>query len=106
MDQDDDIQADWSATELSVLRSAELDVPAPGAVDRTLAAVGVGAALSAGVGSATMLGTTARLGTAAHGSLWFKWMSAALVAGGIAGVVFFARHQGTNERAAASAANP
>jgi hypothetical protein len=107
MDQDDDIQADWSATELSVLRSAELDVPAPGSVDRTLAALGVSAALGAGVGvgGATMLGTGARFGSGAHGSLWLKWLSAALVGGGIAGVVFFARHREKSAPFAASATN-
>jgi hypothetical protein len=107
MEQDDDIQADWSSVELSVLRSAELDVPARGSVERTLAAVGVGVTLGAGVGigSAAALGAATRFGAATRGSLWLKWLSAALVGGGIAGIVFFARHREKRESTVASGAN-
>lgn len=92
---DSDIQADWSETEMSVLRSAELDAPPRGSVERTLTAIGVGAALGAGAG----VGTTSSLGGVAkasssmvHGSMLLKWLAAAAVSGGIAGAIFVHRH--------------
>jgi len=92
---DSDIQADWSEAEMSVLRSAELDAPPRGSVERTLTAIGVGAALGAGAG----VGTTSSLGGVAkasssmvHGSMLLKWLAAAAVSGGIAGALFVHRH--------------
>ena len=96
-DPDDDSAADWSEQELSVLRSAELDAPPHGALDRTLAAIGVGAALGAGVavGTASSVGSAAQVGRVAHGSMWLKWASAGLVGCGIAGALLLHRHSAT-----------
>lgn len=95
METDDDLQADWSASELSVLRTAELDVPPPGSVERTLTAIGVGATLGAGagLGGASSLASVANVGRMAHASFWLKWLGAAAIGGGIASVVFLAKHQ-------------
>jgi len=95
MEPDDDLQADWSASELSVLRTAELDVPPPGSVERTLTAIGVGATLGAGagLGGASSLASVASVGRMAHASFWLKWLGAAAIGGGIASVVFLAKHQ-------------
>jgi len=95
MEPDEDLQADWSASELSVLRTAELDVPPPGSVERTLTAIGVGATLGAGagLGGASSLASVANVGRMAHASFWLKWLGAAAIGGGIASVVFLAKHQ-------------
>ena len=97
MDQHDDLdtQADWNELEMSVLRSAERDAPPQGAVERTLSAIGVGAALGAGagLGTASSLSGAAKLGSSmAHGSIWLKWLAAAVVGGGIASAIFLHRH--------------
>ncbi len=109
MEQDEDIHADWNATELSVLRSTERDAPPPGSVERTLAAIGAGAALGTGVGLGTASSRTgaARAGsTAAHGSVWLRWLGAAVVGGGIVSAAFIAKHRENSGLAAQNVSPP
>ena len=87
----------WNDEERQLLQSAELDAPAPGAQNRTLAALGLGtAALSGGVavaGSAkaaglASAGPSAALSTAATSggkALLFGKLLVVVVVGGIAG---------------------
>jgi hypothetical protein len=102
IEENDDIHADWSANELSVLRSAELDAPPRGSVERTLTAIGVGTALGAGFGTSASLSSAAKLGGMARGTAWLKWLSMALVGAGIAGALFLTRHR---ERGASLTSN-
>jgi hypothetical protein len=109
MEQDDDIHADWDSNELSVLRSAELDTPPRGSVERTLAAIGAGAALGTGLGlgGASSLGGAAKAGSSmAHGSIWLKWLGAALVGGGLASAAFVVKHHEKRAPAAQIASPP
>jgi hypothetical protein len=107
MAQEEDIEANWSASELSILRSAELDAAPSGSVERTLTAIGVGAVLSAsvGLGAASSLSSASEVAQVVRGSSWFKWLGAALVGGGIAGAVFVARHHEQSFQAAAPSDN-
>jgi hypothetical protein len=94
MEHEEDIQAEWSSSELSILRSAELDIPPHGSVERTLTALGVGAALSASasLGTASAVATATHAGRMAHGTLWLKWLAAAAVGGGLMGAFFLLKH--------------
>jgi len=84
-------EANWTAGELSVLRSAEEDVPAPGSLERTLTALGGGSGLGAEPGPAPLaspLGPLARLGPR-----WLRAtvLGAILVGGGVAALVVATR---------------
>jgi hypothetical protein len=65
---------DWTDEERAILRSAEDDVPSAGSMDKTLAAVGVGTALSLGAGAAKATGAL----------LVAKWVGFAALGAGIA----------------------
>jgi hypothetical protein len=91
MEHDEDIDADWTAKELSVLRSAELDVPPRGSLDRTLTAIGVGAALGASVGTATTLSGAAKLGGLTRWSAAFKWLTASVAGAGLVSALYLSR---------------
>lgn len=89
MEHEEDMDADWTAKELSVLRSAELDVPPRGSVEKTLAAIGAGAALGMGIGAGTAssVGSAAKVAGLARWSAAMKWLTAAAVGAGVAGAV-------------------
>ena len=96
-------EANWTAGELSVLRSAEEDVPRAGSLKRTLTALGGGSGLGAEPGPAPLanpLGPLARLGP--------RWLratvaGAVLALGGLAALVIATRGRA---RVAASIAVP
>lgn len=90
MKADDDIATNWSEAELSVLRSADLDCPPAGSVDRTLAGLGIGAGAAAAVAT---LGKAEAVSRLARGSLWFKWLGATLVGGSVVSTVIVGMHE-------------
>jgi len=76
-------EANWTAGELSVLRSAEEDVPAPGSLERTLTALGGGSGLGAEPGPAPLgspLGPRWLRATVAGGVLAFGGVAALVIA--------------------------
>ena len=107
MEHEEDMDADWTAKELSVLRSAELDVPPRGSVEKTLTAIGAGAALGIGIGAGTAssVGSAAKVASMARWSAAMKWLTAAAVGAGVAGAVLVVHRQKPSS-AAVSQANP
>lgn len=73
------IDAGWTAQELSLLGSAELDTPPEGAMERTLAALGAGAVVGA---SGAALGAAAS--TSKASGAWLKWLLTSALVGGAA----------------------
>ncbi|HEX3776550.1 MAG TPA: hypothetical protein VHV51_18890 [Polyangiaceae bacterium] len=92
MEHEEEIDSDWTAKELSVLRSAEQDVPPRGSLERTLTAIGIGAAIGASVGTVATVGSAAKLGGVARWSVGFKWLTASLAGVGLASALYLSRH--------------
>lgn len=90
MNPEESIDSDWTERELLVLRSAALDTPPRGADDRTLVALGLAAA---GVGAGAGVGTATVMKAAGQAPIWLKWASVALLGGGVAGAILFAKHR-------------
>jgi len=107
VEHEDDMNADWSAKELSVLRSAELDVPPRGSVEKTLAAIGAGAVLGigAGAGTASSVGSAVRVAGLARWSAVMKWLSAAAIGAGVASTALVL-HRHPKAAAAVSSPSP
>jgi len=78
--------ADWTAAELSVLRSAERDEPSPGSLDRTLTALGAGTAFADGLGGASAASKLKVIANFGRGWLKLPLLGTVLVVGGIAGI--------------------
>ncbi|HEX5100983.1 MAG TPA: hypothetical protein VFV94_15845 [Polyangiaceae bacterium] len=91
MKPEDDLISDWTENERSILSTAELDRPDPNAADRTLAHLGIG--LGAGVATVATASKVAAAGAVARGSLWLKLAGAALIGGGVVGVVAVKEHR-------------
>jgi hypothetical protein len=87
---EDIVDAGWTAQELSLIGSAELDSPPEGAADRTLAALGIGAAVGASSAVVAVGATRAGAFTSKASGAWLKWLSAALVGGGAVGATIVA----------------
>ena len=107
MEHEEEMDADWTAKELSVLRSAELDVPPRGSVEKTLAAIGAGAALGIGVGAGTAssVGGALKVASMARWTAATKWLTAAAVGAGVASAALMV-HRQHGSAPAVSAANP
>lgn len=85
---DDVVDAHWTAEELSLLGSADLDRPPEDAIDKTLSALGVGVA--AGVSAAVVMAGTTSAAASRSSGLLLKWLPSALLGAGAVGAVTIA----------------